>query len=186
MAEVFGGFFAGSHKNIYKFNCTTETIETLSVTLPQTLRSACCAPYGTDIYIFGGYNNSILNTIYKFNCVTETIETLSATLPQAVYYARCSTFGSNIFIFGGVGSSSGYSKFIYNFSVSFELTANNVLLYCANSGYSFDLITNQVTIPIKNIYIGNSNNMAQLANAYLYDEAQTAWVNVNTGKVLTV
>ena len=74
---------------------------------------------------------------------------------------------------------------IYNFSVSFELIANNVLIYNANSDYSFDLITNQVTIPIKNIYIGNSNNKAQLANAYLYDETQTGWVNVNTGEVLS-
>ena len=73
----------------------------------------------------------------------------------------------------------------YNFSVSFELTVNNVLLYCANSKYNFDLITDQVTIPIKNIYIGDSNNTAQLCNAYLYDETKTAWVNVNTGEVLS-
>ena len=77
------------------------------------------------------------------------------------------------------------AKTIYNFSVSFELTANNVLIYNANSNYSFDLITDQVTIPIKNIYIGDNNNMAQLANAYLYDETQTGWVNVNTGEVLS-
>ena len=53
-----------------------------------------------------------------------------------------------------------------------------------NSKFNFDLITDQVTIPIKNIYIGDSNNTAQLCNAYLYDETKSAWVNVNTGEVL--
>ena len=62
---------------------------------------------------------------------------------------------------------------------------NNVLLYCANSKYNFGLITDQVNIPIKNVYIGDSNNTAQLANAYLYDETKSAWVNVNTGEVLS-
>ena len=38
---------------------------------------------------------------------------------------------------------------------------------------------------IKNIYIGDENNMAKLCDAYLYDETQTAWVNVNTNEVLT-
>ena len=97
-------------------------------------------------------------------------------------HSSCSEiYGSNIYIFGG-----SYGNTIYNLSLSFELTANNVLIYNANSNYSFDLITDQVTIPIKNIYIGDSNNTAQLANAYLYDESQTAWVNVNTGEVLTL
>ena len=88
-------------------------------------------------------------------------------------------------MFGGL-STNGDVNTIYKFSVSFELMANNVSIYNSNSNYSFDLITDQVTIPIKNIYIGDSNNTAQLASAYLYDESQTAWVNVNTGKVLTL
>ena len=101
-----------------------------------------------------------------------------------MYNACCSIYESNIYLFGGYSSS--YVNTIYNFSVSFELSTNNVLIYNANSKYSFDLITDQVTIPISKIYIGDSNNTAQLANAYLYDEVQAAWVNVNTGQVLTL
>ena len=125
------------------------------------------------------------DTIYKFNCTNETIETLSAILPKGLYSACCSIFGSNIYIFGG---SDGRNKLntIYQFAASFELAANNVLIYNSNSNYSFDLITDQVTIPISKIYIGDSNNTAQLCNAYLYDETKSAWVNVNTGKVLTL
>ena len=180
---IFGGSNSNGKLNkIYKFNCTSETITTLSATLPQTLSNACCSIRDDNIYIFGGYSSSAVNTIYKFNCTNETITTLSVTLPQTLSSACCS-IRDNIYIFGGYKDSEVNT--IYKFSFNFELTANNVLIYNANSDYSFDLITDQVTIPIKNIYIGDSNNTAQLANAYLYDETQTAWVNVNTGEVLS-
>ena len=182
---IFGGNTGSGLNTIYKFNCTNETISTLSTTLPKQLHSACCSRYGDNIYIFGGYDTPS-NTIYKFNCTTETIITLSNTLPQNVDNACCSIYNSNIYIFGGHNGNYIPLNSIYNFSVSFELIANNVLIYNANSNYSFDLITDQVTIPISKIYIGDSNNTAQLANAYLYDEAQAAWVNVNTGEVLTL
>ena len=175
---IFGGSSGGIAQNaIYKFNCISKSITTLSVTLPQALYGSCCAIYEDNIYIFGGSSGSGTNTIYKFNCTTETITTLSVKLPQAMFFSCCSTYNSNIYIF--------YLNTIYNFSISFELTANNVLIYNANSDYSFDLITDQVTIPIKKVYIGDSNNTAQLAEAYLYDESQTGWVNVNTGEVLS-
>ena len=184
---IFGGEGNNGNLNtIYKFNCTDETISTLSTTLPQKLYGAICSISDNNIYIFGGDNNRALDTIYKFDCVNEIITTLSAILPQVLWNSSCSSYNSNIFIFGGSNNSAVYSNKIYNFATSFELPTNNVLIYNSNSNYSFDLITDQVTIPIKNIYIGDSNNIAQLANAYLYDEAQTAWVNVNTGEVLTL
>lgn len=176
----------GGVNTIYKFNCSNETITTLSTTLPQTLYGAFCSISDNNIYIFGGYNSKALDTIYKFDCVTEKITTLSATLPNALCFTSCSTYENHIFIFGGGNNSSKRYDTILDFLVSSELAANNVLIYNANSNYSFDLITDQVTIPIKKVYIGDSNNTAQLANAYLYDETQTAWVNVNTGQVLTL
>ena len=184
---IFGGDGNNNRVNtIYKFNCSNETITTLSTTLPQTLYGAFCSTSDNNIYIFGGYNNTALDTIYKFDCVSEKITTLSATLPNALCFSSCSTYKNHIFIFGGGNNSSIRYDTILDFLVSSELTANNVLIYNANSNYSFELVTNQVTIPIKNIYIGDSNNTAQLADAYLYDQAQSAWVNVNTGEVLTL
>ena len=183
---IFGGKNSSNSDKIYKFNCTNETISTLSVTLPQTLYGAFCSISNNNIYIFGGYNSTALNTIYKFDCVTEIITTLSATLPKTLYKASCSIYNADIFIFGGGDNLTRKDYTIYDFQVYFELIANNVLIYNANSKYSFDLIPDQVNIPIKNIYIGDSNNIAQFANAYLYDESQMAWVNVNTGEVLTL
>ena len=181
---IFGGYKTSILNTIYKFNCTNETITTLSTTLPQKLYGSCCSTFNDNIYIFGGYSTSVVNTIYKFHCTDETITTLSATLPQTLENACCSLC-DNIYIFGGYDGTNKLDT-IYNFSVAFELTANNVLLYCANSKFNFDLITDQVNIPIKNIYIGDSTNTAQLASAYLYDQSQSAWVNVNTGEVLTL
>ena len=178
---IFGGYNGGAFNTIYKFNCTSETIVTLSTTLPKALYSFSSATYNDNIYIFGGSGS---NTIYKFNCSSETIETLITTLSQTLSSSCCSIYNNDIFIFGGY--SGGAINTIYDFSVSFELTANNVLIYNANSNYSFDLITDQVTIPVSKVYIGDSNNTAQLANAYLYDDSQSAWVNVNTGEVLTL
>ena len=175
-----------SFKVVNKIEGGTEELSTLSVTLPKGIEYDCCAPFGDNIYIFGGRGENYSNNIYKFNCINETIEEHSTTLPQKLFGSCCSIFGSNIYIFGGANSTTyGWQKTIYNFSVSFELTANNVLLYCANSKYKFDLITDQVTIPINKVYIGDINNKAQLTEAYLYDETKSAWVNVNTSEVLT-
>ena len=181
---IFGGYGSSYLNTIFKFNTITRAIETLSVTLPKGLIYASCSIYNTNIYMFGGFSNGVnVNTIYKFNCINENIETLSITMPE-IRKTCCARCNNDIYIFGGYASSNVNT--IYNLSLSFELSANNVLIYNANSNYSFDLITDQVTIPIKNIYIGDSNNMAQLANAYLYDETQSVWVNVNTGEVLTL
>ncbi len=183
---IFGGTTVGGKylNTIYKFNCKNKTIETLSVTLPTVLSIFCCTIYEDNIYIFGGFNGGWLDTIYKFNCTTETIEKLSVSVPKKIKNSCCSIHNDNIYIFGGYDGSNSDNT-IYQFAISFELTNNNVLIYNANSNYSFDLITDQVTIPIKNIYIGDSSNMALLANAYLYDDSQAAWVNVNTGEVLS-
>ena len=183
---IFGGYNGSDCKQtIYKFNCISKAVTTSSVKLPQKLRYLFCSIQDENIYIFGGHTGSkAVNTIYKFNCTTETILTLTTKLPQILYSACCSTYNNSIYIFGGYNGTN-ISNAIYNFSVSFELTANNVLIYNSTSDYSFELVTNQVTIPIKNVYIGDNTNTAQLANAYLYDEMQTAWVNVNTGEVLT-
>ena len=68
---LFGGSKSnGSTQNtIYKFKDETETISTLSVTLPQALYSMGVAQMGSNVYLFGGIvsANNRVNTIYKFN-----------------------------------------------------------------------------------------------------------------------
>ncbi len=181
---IFGGYGSAAALNtIYRFHCTNEGISKIS-TLPNKLYDACCSKYNNDIYIFGGANvNTTFNTIYKFNCVDKTISTLTGRIPYTLIDSCCATHNNDIYIFGG--HTGNFANTIYKFPILLELTANNVLIYNANSNYSFDLITDQVTIPVKNVYIGDNNNIRQLASAYLYDQSKSAWVNVNTGEKLT-
>ena len=182
---IFGGYGSAAALNtIYRFHCTNEGLSNIG-TLPDKLYDACCSKYNNDIYIFGGANvRAELNTIYKFNCVDKTISTLIGRIPYALVDSCCVSHNNDIYIFGGYTGVS-FANTIYKFPILLELTANNVLIYNANSNYSFDLITDQVTIPVKNVYIGDNNNIRQLASAYLYDQSKSAWVNVNTGEKLT-
>ena len=175
-------------EHIHKFNPMTKTIEEISITLPsQTIfRSSSKALYKDSIYIFGGYDlngRTYLNTIYKFNCKNESISKLGSTLPSKLSNTYCFIHENKIYISGGYDGKS-YSNKVYRFWIYFTLTSNNILIYSANSDYSFDLTTN-ISIPIKNIYIGNASNRAEFAKAYLYNEKQSAWVNINTGEKLT-
>ena len=326
---IFGGVYLDDEtsqmvytNNIYKFDCTNQTIETISTTLPKTMASPSCVTYKNNIYIFGGYNGSNhSDTIYKFNCINERISTLSKTIPSDRKYGEMSSvlyndkiylFGSfldrstnpksnilifnlaneswdiayeklsiyttlpgsavynnNLYLFGGADNENGatntiykfnlddnwtltrlettlpesssenscflfddniyilgrgggyrdvyqfgcineqittlsvkcpwfncgsiFKDYIYTFSdteinkfqIPFTLLKNNILIHSGDSSYSLDIIPEKVTLPVKNVYIGSSNNTAEFAKAYLYDETQTAWVNINTGEVLT-
>ena len=122
---LFGGYSSGSGSSyeniIYKFDTETETISTLSVTLPQGLRSMGSASVGNNIYLFGGAASYIsnVNTILKFNTETETISELSAILPKELCEMAAAQIGSNVYLFGG-NSESYYKNTIYKFNAETE------------------------------------------------------------------
>ena len=172
---------------IYKFDIINNKITNVC-TLPSNMTNCASIAVNSNIFIFGGddgYNpTTYYNYILKFNTNDNSIVNCKSSLPLKISKLFLSYSNNNIYVYGGYENNT-YYKTIYKFLTDVTLQANNVLLYCANSDYSFDLITDQVTIPIKNIYIGDSTNTAQLASAYLYDQSQSAWVNVNTGEVLS-
>ena len=172
---IFGGAETNYGKYIYKFNSLDGSITRLSVSLPIDVKYYPCVTYGKLIYIFTGSN------IIIFDSETETCEYLTSVSSVSFEYSGACIFGNNVYLIGG-----NYKNYNYTYNITFDLPTNEVHIFIDNSSkYNFDLITDQVTIPIKNIYIGDSSNTAQLANAYLYDETQTAWINVNTGEVLS-
>lgn len=172
---IFGSAETNYGKYIYKFNSLDGSITRLSVSLPIDVKYYPCVTYGKLIYIFAGKN------IIIFDSENETCEYLTSVSSVSFEYSEACIFGNNVYLLGGY-----YQNYNYTYNITFDLPANNVDIFIDNSSkFNFDLITDQVTIPIKNVYIGDSNNTAKLANAYLYDETQTAWVNVNTGEVLS-
>ena len=181
---IFGGVSGSSIQgSIYKFNCLTETISTLTVSLLYPMYNGCCECYDNIIYILGGYNDfQTYNKISKFNCDNETIESSARVLPYTLKESSCAMHGNKIYTFGGYVNGSS-SKVILELTICIRLPSNTALIYNANGKYNFDLIPNQLTIPIKNVYIGNSDGNAQLANAYIYKGNN--WYNINTDEVLT-
>ena len=172
---IFGSAESSYSKNIYKFNSLDGSFTRLSVSLPSDVSYYSCVTYGKFIYIFAR------NNIIIFDSENETCEYLTSVSSVSFEYSGACIFGNNVYLLGGY-----YNKNNYTYNITFDLPANNVYIFIDNSSkYSFELITDQVTIPIKNIYIGDSTNTAQLADAYLYDETQSAWVNINTGEVLS-
>lgn len=100
---LFGGYSGGYKNTIYEFDTASNTLTTLSATLPTATYSMCCATVGTKIYAFGGKPGSGVysNKIYEFDTTTKTIKTLSTTLPTALMEMSCAAVGTKIYLFGG-------------------------------------------------------------------------------------
>jgi N-acetylneuraminic acid mutarotase len=102
-------------KKIHIFDTETNTIQTLSDTLPVV---ACyglaSATVGTSIYLFGGAGNSYYNHIIEFDTVTNTVTKLSAQLPVSLYYATAVAFETKVYVFGGKGSSTYNSIYVFD------------------------------------------------------------------------
>ena len=181
---LFGGRTGSSTLSykIQEFDTETKTIQTLSATLPDTFTNDIgTAAVGTKIYLFGGHaptSNGVTYSIQEFDIETKTIQTLSATLPTAASGIGTAAVGTKIYLFGG----SGYLNTIQEFIVTFALTSGNILGQQDYNKNIFIIVQapTKVTIGLKNVYKGNSSNVAEFVDAYLYDG--TNWVNVNTGE----
>ena len=180
---LFGGR-SGSSKylnTINIFDTANNTITTLPITLPTAAVSIGVASVGNKIYLFGGYSGSskYLNTINVFDTVNNTISTLSITLPTAAQNIGVASVGYKVYLFGGRSGGVAYLNTINEFIAQLSLTANSILITEGQQENIFNLLSSpiQVEISVKNVYRGNSSNVAELNDAYLYNGS--VWVNVN-------
>lgn len=101
-AYIFGG--RGSEPQldkIVRYNPTTNTLTTMSTTLPTGRFHTSAAWVGTNAYIFGGLDCCVLNQIVRYNPTTNTVTTMSATLPTGRWSTSAVSDGTNVYIFGG-------------------------------------------------------------------------------------
>lgn len=117
-----GGIYATDAltNRIQCFDTEAETLTTLDVSLPNTLRWANGIAIEDKIYIFGGNKDGIgsgiasgtlLNTIVCFDTTANTCSNLSATLPTATRYIACASIDNIVYLFGGgVKGTSMYGK----------------------------------------------------------------------------
>lgn len=175
---LFGGWGSSTFYNsIYIFDTETDTIQTLGVTIPEGAESICCSKIGNKIYLFGGRIASSISTnaINVFDTETETIETLEVTLPNADYGIGCYSDGTKIYLFGG----SNIGETINIFVLTHELTQGDIEIETSLLNNKFNIINDEKTkieIGVANVYVGNENNEAELAEAYIYKD--TEWTKI--------
>jgi DhnA family fructose-bisphosphate aldolase class Ia len=183
---LFGGK-AGSSSyltTIRVFDTTNNTLSTLSTALPQKATAMGTAAVGTKIYLLGGDTGSIyLTTIQVFDTISNTILTLSTTLPVTNNEMGTAAVGTKVYLFGGRGDGAVRNTINLFAPRSIYLNPNSILITEGQQENVFNLLSSptQVEISVKNVYRGDSSNVAQLNDAYLYDGV--SWVNVNSDKV---
>ena len=176
---LFGGYSDDKLNTINVFDTANNTITTLSTPLPTVMARMGTAAVGTKIYLFGGNGAGYLNTIKVFDTVNNTITTLSITLPTAAQNIGVASVGYKVYLFGGRSGGVAYLNTINEFIAQLSLTANSILITEGQQENTFNLLSSptQVEISVKNVYRGNSSNIAELNDAYLYNGS--VWLNVN-------
>lgn len=91
--------------------------------------------------------------------------------------------GLNVYFIGGIGAYGSNSKQLQKFSFETALTSNHLFL---QEDYGYDglwaaLKSKDTDFKVKviNAYLGDSNNIAQLTNAYLYDSKDLKWKSLS-------
>ena len=177
---LFGGYYysmgAAYSNRIDVFDTETQTITQLSTNLPAARYSIACTNVGNKIYLFGGRNKNTHNTIFVFDASTETITTSETTLPTVCYSMSCASVGNKIYLFGGYGSN--YLNTINQFSLTHDLTENNIEIITAYKNF-FNVIntdTMKIEIGVNSVLIGNAENQAENCEAYLHQN--DTWVQI--------
>lgn len=177
---LFGGRTLDSQNSnmIQKFDTATNTLSILKVSVPSAIGAnypAVAFPFGKNIYVFGSYDQ----TVYRFDTESETITKLSYKLPKPISGAGAAVVGSTGFIIGAYEAAVSSLEFV----VETPLTSNHLFLQ-EDYGYD-DLWTalkskdTDLKVKVINAYLGDSNNIAQLTNAYLYDTSSNQWKSLS-------
>ena len=176
-------------KKVYRIDLTTKGISAIDIS--QGNFFFAYAAVGSKLYMFGGanswsswnQNNYNFNTISYFDASTETFVVLNQTLDINLKNAcACAVENGIIYIFGGYGTTTN-AKQIRKFVASSPLANNHLLLQedFGVTGLWSALKSKDTDLKVKviNAYLGDSNNIAQLTNAYLYDTASNQWKSLS-------
>lgn len=179
----FGGDQTSSnqYKNWYKIDPKTGNVTNGG----NFLYSYCaCAAIGKYIYLFTGFYAGYYNTIMKFDTETDTFETLSVTTSEKISSRELCKSAFDVYVMGGFNpSQTRYNINIDKFSVSSPLTKNRLFL---QEDYGYDFLWSAIKskdadlkVKVINAYLGDSNNIAQHTNAYLYDTTTNQWKSLS-------
>ena len=191
-------YFGGSNSDGYTPNCWKFDTKTNSSTqiskLPQNTTYGgsyiSAMSVGSNIYIFGGdfgptYNHRVINTVYKYNTLTDQYE-LVANMAKAKCQVKLAKIGFDVYAVGGsnsAGTTGNWLADIQRLVTDTTLTSNHLFL---QEDYGYDGLWTALKskdtdfrVKVINAYLGDSNNIAQLTNAYLYDSKDLKWKSLS-------
>ena len=185
---IFGGKGGSSStsgsatKYIIKYEVANDSI-TSEALLPNSLYCVNPISYGQYAYLFGGND---ANTIIRFDSLTNTVETLSYTLPVNGGCAA-GLYNNAVYIYGTYYKSNitsgSFLSYVSLFTINTPLSHGKLFLQ-EDIGYSglWNAINDNNFVfkaKIINAYLGNSNNIAQLTDVYLYDSDSATWKSLD-------
>ena len=180
---VFGGTTSGSfdpRKSIQTFDVDTQEFTQNNNVLPYPVNHAnrCCR-IGSYAYIFGNIDSTqYRKKIIRVNLDNLVVDVLESELHADRVSACCGFVDDKFYLLGGSEASS-----VETFTQSTVLQQNHLFLQ-ADFGFNnpFPLINDKgvkITAYLRNAYLGDSNNIAQLTNAYLYDSKDLKWKSLS-------
>lgn len=146
----------------------------------------CCA-YGKYIYILcvsTGSGNSPFKVI-RYDTETDIGTVISTEFPGVTNCAYYGLISNKLWVLGGAASFSSVPTVssVRTFTIQTNLESNHLFLQ-ADFGFDnpFPIISDKntkITAYLRQAYIGDSNNVAQPTNAYLYDTASNQWKSLS-------
>jgi len=175
-----------SNSKVFKVNLQSQSQEEF-LQLPGNYYAPVVACFDNRyIYVLGGTpTTSVTAPSLKIDTVTKTYEQLSDNFNTYAFGVAYGISGNKIYILGGSPSYqlSPITNAIRSFTAQSDLQSNHLLL---QEDYGFDglwsaLKSKDTDLKVKviNAYLGDSNNIAQLTNAYLYDTASQSWKSLS-------
>lgn len=175
-----------TYNKVFALDTTTLTWEQKTTTVPNSYTALTPSiAFGNKIYLFGNSVSSS-TTSRKITIYDTDTNTFMETGKSMNGGANGTCFGSdglNVYFIGGIGYSGTNSNQLQKFSFETPLTSNHLFLQ-EDYGYNglwTALKSKDTDLKVKviNAYLGDSNNIAQLTNAYLYDSKDLKWKSLS-------
>lgn len=163
-----------AQSTIYVLDTETDTIEKLDATLPEPNGRVTSAVMDGKICLFGGmsYSGGLIysSKIYIFDPETQTFTTSHEELPLETWFMGHGVVGANVYLF--------YStKNVIKAKFAVSLDKDTAYLKASTTDNVFPMFSGDypVTLGIKAVYVGSTDDVAEQQEAYLYDETTSEW-----------
>ncbi len=173
-------------REVWSLDTTKLTWEKKKATVPNSYTELTpSVAFGNKVYLFGNSNSSSTTSrkVTIYDTETDTFTETGKSINGGVNATCFGSDGLNVYFIGGIGEYGSNSKQLQKFSFETTLTGNHLFL---QEDYGYDglwtaLKSKDTDFKVKviNAYLGDSSNIAQLTNAYLYDSKDLKWKSLS-------